>query len=140
MPQHLPPAQPAPDDPSDVSDTIVLRTPQLRDAAAMWRLAVASGALEANSAYAYLLCCAHFAGTSLVAVDGSDRADKPVDGDGFVGGEGSDALQQATTAGREPRRLFEFSMRLSIKRPQAPGAASDAPAGAPARASGARAS
>ena len=45
-----------------------------------------------------------------------------------------------TTAGREPRRLFEFSMRLSIKRPQAPGAASDAPAGAPARASGARAS
>jgi type IV pilus assembly protein PilN len=45
-----------------------------------------------------------------------------------------------TTAGREPRRLFEFSMRLSIKRPQASGAAPDAPATAPARAAGARAS
>lgn len=34
-----------------------------------------------------------------------------------------------TTSGREQRRLFEFQMRLSIKRPQAPSAAS-APAGA----------
>lgn len=38
-----------------------------------------------------------------------------------------------TTAGREARRLFEFSMRLSIKRPQAP-AAAGTPAGAPAAA------
>jgi type IV pilus assembly protein PilN len=45
-----------------------------------------------------------------------------------------------TTAGREPRRLFEFSMRLSIKRPQASGTAPDAPAGVPARSAGARAS
>lgn len=42
-----------------------------------------------------------------------------------------------TTAGREPRRLFEFSMRLTVKRPQPPaGAASaPAPAGGTARAS-----
>jgi type IV pilus assembly protein PilN len=43
-----------------------------------------------------------------------------------------------TTAGREARRLFEFSMRLSIKRPQAPAAAASgapAPAAPPARAS-----
>jgi type IV pilus assembly protein PilN len=43
-----------------------------------------------------------------------------------------------TTSGREQRRLYEFQMRLSIKRPQAPtaasapaGAASGAPAAAP---------
>lgn len=45
-----------------------------------------------------------------------------------------------TTAGREARRLFEFSMRLSIKRPQAAGDSADAPAAAPSRAAGARAS
>ncbi len=41
-----------------------------------------------------------------------------------------------TTAGPDPRRLFEFSMRLSIKRPQGAEPAADAPAArAPARAS-----
>lgn len=44
-----------------------------------------------------------------------------------------------TTAGREARRLYEFSMRLSIKRPQPPADAATAPAGARAGA-GARAS
>lgn len=38
-----------------------------------------------------------------------------------------------TSAGREPRRLFEFSMRVTLKRPQAPAAgASAAPTPAPA--------
>ncbi|MBI3154466.1 MAG: PilN domain-containing protein [Burkholderiales bacterium] len=45
-----------------------------------------------------------------------------------------------TTTGREARRLYEFSMRLSIKRPQPAGETGDAPAGAPARATGTRAS
>jgi type IV pilus assembly protein PilN len=49
-------------------------------------------------------------------------------------------LASATTATRDARRLFDFSMRLTIKRPQAPadaasGAARNRPAGAPARAS-----
>jgi type IV pilus assembly protein PilN len=37
-----------------------------------------------------------------------------------------------TTAGRDPRRLYEFSMRVSLKRPQAPVPASGIPA-APAK-------
>jgi type IV pilus assembly protein PilN len=37
-----------------------------------------------------------------------------------------------TTANREQRRLFEFSMRVSIKRPQA-AAAADGAASSPAR-------
>lgn len=45
-----------------------------------------------------------------------------------------------TTTGREARRLYEFSMRLSIKRPQPAGEPGGAPAGAPARAAGTRAS
>ncbi|MEF7616426.1 PilN domain-containing protein [Aquincola sp. MAHUQ-54] len=38
-------------------------------------------------------------------------------------------------ATREQRRLFDFSMRVSIKRPQAPAAGASAPAGAASRAS-----
>lgn len=33
----------------------------------MWRLVRASGVLDENSCYAYLLCCQHFAGTSVIA-------------------------------------------------------------------------
>lgn len=40
-----------------------------------------------------------------------------------------------TTAGRDPRRLFEFSMRLSVKRPEAPVPAASAPAARGARTS-----
>ncbi len=35
----------------------------------MWRLAVDTEALDANSPYAYLLVCTHFAATSIVAED-----------------------------------------------------------------------
>ncbi len=33
----------------------------------MWRLVGASGVLDENSCYAYLLCCRHFADTSVIA-------------------------------------------------------------------------
>jgi type IV pilus assembly protein PilN len=38
-------------------------------------------------------------------------------------------VANVTTANREQRRLFEFSMRVSLKRPQAPGTGASAPAG-----------
>jgi type IV pilus assembly protein PilN len=38
-------------------------------------------------------------------------------------------VANVTTANREQRRLFEFSMRVSLKRPQAPGTCASAPAG-----------
>jgi type IV pilus assembly protein PilN len=38
-------------------------------------------------------------------------------------------VANVTTANREQRRLFEFSMRVSLKRPQAPGTGTSAPAG-----------
>lgn len=40
-----------------------------------------------------------------------------------------------TTANREQRRLFEFSMRVTLKRPQAPAAEAAKPPAAPARTS-----
>lgn len=46
---------------------VMVRAPQVADAAAIWKLLPAIGNLERNSAYAYLLLCSHFAGTSLVA-------------------------------------------------------------------------
>jgi L-2,4-diaminobutyric acid acetyltransferase len=53
--------------PSDV----VLRPPQVTDAAAVLDLVVRSSRLDRNSAYHYLLLCRDFAGTSVVAeVDG----------------------------------------------------------------------
>ncbi|MFT4569431.1 MAG: L-2,4-diaminobutyric acid acetyltransferase [Hyphomicrobiaceae bacterium] len=50
-----------------------MRQPVAADAVGIHRLVVASEALEANSLYAYLLICTHFAATSLVAVS-SDGA------------------------------------------------------------------
>lgn len=48
-----------------------MREPNLRDGAAIWRLAKESRSLDLNSPYAYLMWCDQFAGTSLVAeVDG----------------------------------------------------------------------
>jgi type IV pilus assembly protein PilN len=38
-------------------------------------------------------------------------------------------VANVTTANREQRRLFEFSMRVSLKRPQAPATGASAPAG-----------
>lgn len=44
-----------------------LRTPTVKDAAAIWRLLPTVGNLERNSCYAYLLLCSHFADTCLLA-------------------------------------------------------------------------
>lgn len=41
--------------------------PAVPDAAALWRIAKASGELDLNSSYAYLLWCRDFADTSIVA-------------------------------------------------------------------------
>jgi L-2,4-diaminobutyric acid acetyltransferase len=46
---------------------VTLRNPTREDAAAVWELVGASGALEPNTCYAYLLLCTHFAETCLVA-------------------------------------------------------------------------
>jgi L-2,4-diaminobutyric acid acetyltransferase len=43
------------------------RTPDPRDAAAVWRLVRGTRSLDLNSPYAYLLLCSDFAATSLVA-------------------------------------------------------------------------
>lgn len=50
------------------------RAPTVTDGAEMWRLARESGALEVNTAYAYLLFSQHFADTCVVA----ERNGKPV--------------------------------------------------------------
>lgn len=58
---------------------ILLRSPTAADGAAMWELARASGVLESNSSYAYLMFAKFFAETCvLAAADG-----KPI---GFVTG------------------------------------------------------
>lgn len=45
------------------------RTPAVSDGVAIWQLARATGVLEPNSAYAYLLLCQDFADTCLLALD-----------------------------------------------------------------------
>ncbi|MDV6014436.1 diaminobutyrate acetyltransferase [Haloechinothrix sp. LS1_15] len=55
-----------------MSEHLEIDHPCKADAAAMWRLARDSGVLDVNSSYAYLLCCHHFAGTSVVARRGGD--------------------------------------------------------------------
>ncbi|MFD6416628.1 diaminobutyrate acetyltransferase [Streptomyces sp. NPDC060194] len=54
--------------------------PRIEDGAALWRIARDSKVLDLNSSYSYLLWCRDFAGTSVVARDGSGE---PV---GFVTG------------------------------------------------------
>lgn len=50
---------------------VVIETPTKGDGAALWRIARDSQKLDLNSSYAYLLWCADFADTSVVArVDG----------------------------------------------------------------------
>lgn len=56
-----------------------VRPPTVEDGAALWRTAVESGVLDANSSYAYLLWCRDFARTSVVATVDGERA-------GFVTG------------------------------------------------------
>ncbi|WP_308166712.1 diaminobutyrate acetyltransferase [Nocardia albiluteola] len=49
-----------------------IRAPRIGDGAPMWRLAVDSQVLDANSSYAYLLWCRDFRSTSVVAeIDGA---------------------------------------------------------------------
>lgn len=49
--------------------TVTFRAPEVADGAAMWRLAEASGGLDLNTPYAYLLWCRDFADASAVAED-----------------------------------------------------------------------
>lgn len=52
--------------------SVVIRSPRIGDGAPMWRIAVDSQVLDANSSYAYLLWCRDFRSTSVVAeVDGN---------------------------------------------------------------------
>lgn len=64
----------ADDDPDDAEHAdagVVLRRPTVADGAAMWRLAEASGGLDLNTPYAYLLWCRDFPATSAIAeIDG----------------------------------------------------------------------
>ena len=52
---------------SDDSSRLRLRGARVGDAAYIWRLVGASGALDLNSSYAYLLMCDRFADTCVVA-------------------------------------------------------------------------
>ena len=54
----------------DPAHEVVLRAPTVADGAALWRLAEASGGLDLNSPYAYLLWCRDFAEASVVATLG----------------------------------------------------------------------
>ncbi|GAA4919524.1 L-2,4-diaminobutyric acid acetyltransferase [Stackebrandtia albiflava] len=56
-----------------------LATPTLDDGGRMWELAKATGTLDVNSRYSYVLWCRDFAATSVVANDGDRLA-------GFVTG------------------------------------------------------
>ncbi|MCX4094058.1 diaminobutyrate acetyltransferase [Nocardia sp. alder85J] len=49
------------------AEPAVLRAPRTGDGAPLWRIAVESGVLDANSSYAYLLWCRDFRTTSVVA-------------------------------------------------------------------------
>lgn len=51
------------------SEGLTFGVPNVSDGARMWRLARASGTLDLNSPYMYLLGASHFAGTSVVARD-----------------------------------------------------------------------
>lgn len=58
--------------PTENPDPVRIRTGTPADAAAIWRLVGASGALEQNTAYAYVLLCSHFGRTCVVAeMDGA---------------------------------------------------------------------
>jgi L-2,4-diaminobutyric acid acetyltransferase len=52
-----------------MSADVTIESPQVSDGASLWRTAGASGSLDLNSSYAYLLWCRDFARTSVVARD-----------------------------------------------------------------------
>ncbi|ETW94759.1 MAG: hypothetical protein ETSY1_33495 [Candidatus Entotheonella factor] len=68
---------------------LTLRTPRLRDGAAIWQLVQCTQPLDINSCYTYLLLSSHFASTSVVALHRNDLV-------GFITGyrlpEASDVL------------------------------------------------
>lgn len=49
------------------SDDVTLRRPRVEDAVAVKRMVEASGVLDVNSLYCYLVLCTHFASTCVVA-------------------------------------------------------------------------
>jgi L-2,4-diaminobutyric acid acetyltransferase len=51
---------------------LTLRGPDVADAARIWSALPRMGALERNTAYAYLLLCSHFGATGIVAERGPD--------------------------------------------------------------------
>ncbi|MFP5318677.1 MAG: diaminobutyrate acetyltransferase [Acidimicrobiia bacterium] len=51
---------------------LTFRSPDVADAATVWRLARSCEGLDENSPYAYLLVCSHFAATSVVATCGRE--------------------------------------------------------------------
>lgn len=77
---------------SDAADPhLRLAPPTVADGAALWRLARATGVLDVNAPYAYLLWCRDFAATSVVARFGDDGGGDPDRNDdgpvvGFVTG------------------------------------------------------
>jgi len=58
--------------PTRVAPSLRLRAPCASDAALLWEAVCASGTLDPNSPYAYLLLCTDFADTSLVAFWGDE--------------------------------------------------------------------
>jgi L-2,4-diaminobutyric acid acetyltransferase len=73
-------ARTRPDEADRASDhSVAFRQPTLEDGAELWRLARATGALDMNSPYAYLLVGNHFSDTSVVAETGGQIA-------GFISG------------------------------------------------------
>jgi L-2,4-diaminobutyric acid acetyltransferase len=52
---------------SNIGEQLTIGRPEISDGAACWRLAAATGVLDVNSRYAYLLWCRDFAATSVVA-------------------------------------------------------------------------
>ena len=101
---------------------VTLRAPTVADGADLWRLAEASGGLDLNTPYAYVLWCRDFAATSVVAeVDG--RAVGYVQG--YRRPDAPDVLfvWQVTTAPDQRGRGLALSMLRWLVDAQGPGVA-----------------
>lgn len=59
---------------NDGENSPIYRKPHLNDARAMYALAEATGVLDLNSLYSYLLICDHYVDTSVVVDSGSTMA------------------------------------------------------------------
>ena len=57
---------------ANLGEQLMIGRPDVADGVACWRLAAASGVLDVNSRYAYLLWCRDFAATSVVARSAGD--------------------------------------------------------------------